>query len=194
MTTPLYPAFHKRIEDATHVLIQDQVTPWAFFNSGKPMRVKTFHGKDITYEGIGFEGSPRLVFWNGYIQPFLEALIVQEISVAVALAKDRGVDARKLLPEVQGLLYAACHKVFTRMAEIDQRIQGKGFPDNIRIRSVEQELVNFKDFIAMHIDSELAMWKPKSALHSWFNDNPFWVWIIGGIAASSVTIALALLA
>lgn len=189
MTTPLYPSFHKRIDDATHVLIQDQVTPWAFFNSGKPMRVKTFHGKLITYEGIGFEDSPRQVFWNGYIQPFLEALIVQEISAAVDMAKERGVDATQLLPEVQGLLYAACHKVFTRMAEIDQRIQGKGMPSSIRIRSVERELDTSKSFIAMHIDSELAMWKSQFKLSKWLTKHQAIVNIV--LAFTGVILAAA---
>lgn len=145
------------------------------------MRVKTFHGKQIEYEGIGFEGSPRHVFWNGYIQPFLEAMIVKEIEDAVAMAKARGVDGKLLLPEVQGLLNAACQKVFTRMAEIDQRIQGKGFPDNIKSRSIHFDLETFKQFIALRVDSEVAMWKSQVKQSNWLAEHQVIVSTVIGV-------------
>ena len=67
MTTLLYPTFQKRINDSFESLIKNQVTPWAFLNSGKPMRVQTLDKRQISYEGIGFEGSPEHVFWSRYI-------------------------------------------------------------------------------------------------------------------------------
>jgi hypothetical protein len=107
MTTPLYPTFRKRIDDAAEQLIQQQVTPWFFLASGHPFRVKKFDGQEISYEGIGFEGSPRDVFWSRYIDPFLEALATHEITTAVSMARERSIDARSLLPEVQRLLIEA---------------------------------------------------------------------------------------
>ena len=89
MTSPLYPTFHKRINDATEQIIKRQVTPWSFLTTGHPFRVKMFDGQQISYEGIGFEGSPRTVFWSRYIEPFLEDLCVSEIGAAVTLAKEK---------------------------------------------------------------------------------------------------------
>ena len=57
MTTPLYPTFCKRIDDTVDQLIQNQVTPWSFLTAGPPFRIKKFDGKEIAYQGIGFEGS-----------------------------------------------------------------------------------------------------------------------------------------
>ena len=74
MTTPLYPTFQKRISDSFDQLIKNQVTPWAFLNTGKPMRVKTHDNRPISYEGIGFEGSPEQVFWSSYVDPFMEEI------------------------------------------------------------------------------------------------------------------------
>lgn len=183
MTTPLYPTFKKRIGDATEQLIQKQVTPWFFLNSGRPFRVKKFDGREIAYEGIGFEGSPSDVFWSRYIDPFLEALVVTEITTAVSLARERGVDARLLLPEIQQLLNAASRKVLSKMAEVDRRLRGKGFPEKAVVRSVEWESKCMSDFIEEHITSELAMWKPKSKAEEWYERNKFWVWVAGILVA-----------
>ncbi len=72
MTTQLYPTFRKRVDDAIEQLIKQKVTPWSFLTAGPPFRIKSFDGKQIAYEGVGFEGSPRQVFWSRYIEPFLE--------------------------------------------------------------------------------------------------------------------------
>lgn len=183
MTTPLYVTFEKRINDAVDILLHKQVEPWAFFNSGYPIQVKRFDGRNILYQGGTFEGSPRQVFWSRYIEPFLENMVIQEISAAVAAARERRVDAKLLLPEVQGLLLSSCAKVFVRMAQTDQRLLGRGYPQSIPLRPVEREIANMKDFIEKHVRAELEMWKPKAWYEEWYERNKFWVWVVGTVAA-----------
>lgn len=189
MTTPLYPIFRKRIEDATERVIRDQVTPWAFLAADPPFKVKQFSGREISYQGIGFEGSPRTIFWGRYIDPFLETLAIEEIEFAVSSAKERKVDATLLLPEVQSLLNAAVQKVFREMAEIDRRLLGKGFPETVPLRSIEGETAQLYAFIEERVRRELAMWKPRSAVEEWYDRNKFWVWLVGivvGVAGLAV--------
>jgi hypothetical protein len=131
MTTPLYPIFRKRVSDPVEQLIRQQVTPWSFLTAGPPCRIKLFDGRQIAYEGVEFDGSPRQVFWSRYIEPFLEDLYISEITAAVSIARKRGIDARLLLPELQGLLSAGFREVYARMADVDQRLRGKGFPDRV---------------------------------------------------------------
>lgn len=181
MTTPLYPTFRKRIEDATERIIRDQVTPWAFLTAGPPFKVKQFSGREISYQGIDFEGSPRTIFWGRYIDPFLETLAIEEIDFAISSAKERRVDATLLLPEVQGLLVAAAQKIFGAMAEIDRRLRGKGYPESVPLRSVEGEVSQLRAFIDERVRCELAMWKPKSALEEWYDRNKFLVWVVGTV-------------
>lgn len=183
MTTPLYPTFRKRINDATEQLIQRQVTPWVFLTAGPPFRVKKFDGREIAYEGIGFEGSPRHVFWGRYIDPFLEALAIEEISAALSLARERGVDAKNLLPEVQGLLISAVQKIFREMADVDRRLLGKGYPERIPLYSTDSEVQRLTEFIEERFRSELAMWKPKPRPEEWYERNKFWVWLVGIVVA-----------
>lgn len=183
MTTLLYPISRKRIEDAADRIIRNQVTPWVFLTAGPRFKVKQFSGREISYQGIGFEGSPRTVFWGRYIDPFLEALAIEEIDFAVSSAKERRVDATLLLPEVQGLLIAAVQKILWEMAEIDRRLLGKGYPENASLRSVEGEVSQLRAFIEERIRCELAMWKPKSAVDEWYDRNKFWVWLVGIVVA-----------
>lgn len=158
--------------------MRDQVTPWAFLTAGPPFKVKQYSGREISYQGIGFEGSPRTIFWNRYIHPFLEALAIEEIEFAVASAKERRVDASLLLPEVQSLLNAAVQQIFREMAEIDRRLLGKGFPETVPLRSTDSEVGQLRAFIDERVRCELAMWKPRSAAEEWYDRNKFWVWAI----------------
>ncbi len=179
MTTPLYPTFRKRVDDAIELLIKQQVTPWSFLTAGPPFRIKSFDGRQIAYEGVGFEGSPRQVFWSRYIEPFLEELCVSEITAAITMARERRVDARLLLPELQGLLTAGFERVYARMADVDRRLRGNGFPGSVEPRPVEGAIQAMSHFLDERIRSEIAMWKPKSRVEDWYERNKFWVWVVG---------------
>jgi hypothetical protein len=183
MTTPLYPTFRKRVDDAVDQIIKQQVTPWSFLTAGRSFRVKMFDGKQIAYEGVGFEGSPREIFWSRYIEPFLEDLCISEIGAAVAMAKKRGVDARLLLSEVQNLLSVGCRRAYVSMADVDRRLRGKGFPDNVELRSIDREASAMAEFIEERVRAELAMWNPKSRVELWYERNKFWVWAIGFVVS-----------
>lgn len=179
MTTPLYPTFKKRVDDAIEQLIKQQVTPWSFLTAGPLFRIKSFDGRQIAYGGVEFEGSPRDVFWSHYIEPFLEELCISEIATAVSMARERGVDARLLLPEFRELLSSGIRKVYTRMADVDRRLRGKGYPDKVEPRSIEREVQAMNQFLDERILGEVAMWKPKPRLEGWYERNKFWVWLIG---------------
>lgn len=181
MTTPLYSTFQKRINDATDQLIQRQVTPWVFLSAGPRFRVKRFDGREITYAGIRFEGSPQKVFWSRYIDPFLESMAIEEIAVSVTLARERDIDARLLLPEVQGLLIAAAKRTFFQMAEVERRLLGRGDPESISLRSIERELQQIIEFIEERVRCEIVMWRPKPKLEEWYERNKSWVWLIGTV-------------
>ena len=147
MATPLQPTFKKRINDAIESLIQKQVTPWSFLMTGHPLRVRYLNGKEISYQGVGFEGSPREVFWSRYIEPFLEDLCVSEIAAAVAMSKDRGVDTKQLLLELQDMLLDGIRMVYGRMASVDRGLMAKGYPDKVKMRSVDREIDAMQQFL-----------------------------------------------
>lgn len=186
MTTPLYPTFKKRVDEAFEQVIKQQVTPWSFMTAGPPFNIKSFDGREITYQGIAFAGSPREVFWSRYIEPFLEHLCISEIEAAVLMSREQGVDARLLLPELQGLLSSGFRKVYENMANVDRHLRGKGFPNSVALRSVEPEIQYMDKFLDERTLAEIQLWKPKPWYEAWYEQHKFWIWLIGivvGIAS-----------
>lgn len=181
MATPLYPTLKKRVTDAIDQLITKQVTPWPFMKAGPPFRISRFDGRPIAYQGVAFEGSPRGAFWGRYIDPFLEDLCISEISAAVMMAKGKGVDGKSLLLEIQSLLSSGFTTVYERMADVDRRLRGKGYPQNVPLRPVEHEIQRMNRFLDERALAEIEMWQPKPWHQDWYENNKFWVWLIGAI-------------
>jgi diguanylate cyclase (GGDEF)-like protein len=168
MTTPLYPTFRKRVDDAFEQLIKQQVTPWSFLTAGPPFRINAFDGREIAYQHLNFEGSPSDEFWSRYIEPFLEHLCISEIETAVFMSSKKGVDAKLLLPELRELLSAGFKKVYRQMADVDRRLRGKGYPNSVALRSVESEIQRMDNFLDERIMAEIEMWKPTPWLEAGF--------------------------
>jgi hypothetical protein len=65
-----YPEITFTINNKFKQLMTDKLSPWVFFNTGKMTPIADFYGRTIQYSGVGFEGSPREVFWSGFIELF----------------------------------------------------------------------------------------------------------------------------
>ena len=183
MSTPLYPAFQKRIKDAFEQLVKNQVTPWQLLNSGTPFSLKNYDRNEIYYKGVEFEGSPEQVFWTRYIDPFMEEIVINEIEEAVKIAKEKNISLALLLPEIKTLLCSGVKMTLSSMAKTDQLLRAKGFPEKVHLRSIETNNSQMTRFIEVRIKSELEMWKPKSKLDNFYDNNKAIVWLTGIIVA-----------
>jgi len=177
--SPLYPTFRKRISDRIDGIIQHQVTPWAFLRTDQGVHVRHFDQREISIRGVEFEGSPSIVFWSGYIEPFLEELCCSELGAAVEMSRARGLDLRIVLRDLKGLLSGGFSRVYERMALIDQRLRGKGFPNRVTRRRVDSNVWKMDHFLEEFIVAELAMFKPKSRIELWYERNQFWISLFG---------------
>jgi hypothetical protein len=147
--TPLYAKTKQRIEDFYVDIERNKLTPWAFLRTGKMQEVKDYYGKSIWYQGdgIGFEGSPSLVFWEGFIEPFLEHGILDTLEQVAAEANKSNLDPEPCIAEAAGFLSGCISRVYYRMAEIDQRLRGKGFPENVKRRDVSHRIQDMTDYL-----------------------------------------------
>jgi hypothetical protein len=178
MSSPLYPLLETKVEDLWRRLDYSQISPWAFLAAGPLFRVADFHGRVISYQGIAFEGSPRQVFWGGYIEPFLEDLTEKIIKETLVLADERKQDAKIALSDASGLAKSVVRRAYGRMADIDRRLRGKGFPESLAIRSVELEIAGLDEFINKRIAAELAMIRPRWWINDFYSAHPFLFWLI----------------
>lgn len=182
--SPLLPVLEKFIRDEWIVLERKQLTPWAFFNSGDKMTVQDFYGRQIGYSGVKFEGSPRLVFWSRYIEPFLEDLAFRSIDLALRLSAEKKIDVRAPLLETQGLLNSYVRKAYERMADIDRRLRGGGFPQSVPPRDTTNEQETMRQFIEARISGELRAVQPSpaprwKAVNLWFKEHPLFGFLVG---------------
>jgi hypothetical protein len=176
--TNLYPIINKLINDEWVRLHRDQIIPWVFLNTGRVFRCKDFYGKEIQYQGVLFEGSPREVFWGRYIEPFLEDISYRAIDQTIQLCNEKMEILKEPLLETSELLKILVRKAYDLMADVDQRLRGSGFPQNIMKRSVDGEIAAMDIFIDDRVKSEIAMYKPPVKSIKFYHEHPFLFWSI----------------
>lgn len=130
MAPVLHPLVDKLTKDKTKIIIDNQIVPWAFFLTQQGINVKKFNGKTISYSGIKFFGTPVDVFWNGYIEPYLENLIVTSITVTSSQIKESKLDPRPELDCLSQNLYGCVKKIYKEMQRIDQNLKNSQFEYN----------------------------------------------------------------
>lgn len=154
-----YPIIQKRLKDEFLKIINDQVTPWCFMTTSTGLKLKRFDGRQINYRGVAFSGSPEHVFWGGYIEPFLEHISFSIIEDVVERCKTRKTELQPVLKDVQELLRLGFVNVYERMADIDRRLGGKGYPDRIQLKNIDSYIKKMEAFVSRRIESELTLWK-----------------------------------
>jgi hypothetical protein len=152
--TDLYAKTRKEVTDL-HQQICDKLTPWYFFNTG--LQITNFHGKTVCYQGIEFEGSPRLVFWEGFIEPYLENGCVNILEKTVKTCRAGKLNPEPYLEEAAALLVILVEKTYTKMADIDQRLRGRGFPRNVQRRQVNHKIEKMGQYIREHLAAILLL-------------------------------------
>jgi len=179
--SPLYPAMEKFIRDAWDRLDRNHLTRWSFFNVGKDLTVQDFYGRKISMGGgnLAFDGSIRDIYWQ-FAKPFLEDITVRAID-EVARRAEGQCDLRQPLLETQGMLVSFTRKTYQRMATIDRRLRGKGYPESVPMRDDSREVAEVEAFIARHVDGRLRLIPEFSRWARWnqrFKDHPLLVWIV----------------
>ena len=159
--SPAYSFIKERVELEFRKLEDGKVTPWAFFSSGKELRLTNFIGKEIRYSGISFDGSPRRVFWRGFIQPFLHDVVSRSLSKTRTFCLMNGIDPERPLKETASLLMAGIKGIYRRMSDIDQRIRGKGYPYTVPRYDGVTETALSEEFVRERLSAELLL-----ALHT----------------------------
>jgi len=181
----------KLINDEWVRLDRDQITPWAFMTAGPPFRIKDFYGKQISYQGIGFDGSPSHVFWGRYIEPFLEDSVDRLVKETLKLCEEKHQSPQEPLAELGGLLKSLAHRAYGRMADIDQRLRGNGYPDSVGQRRTDREFSRMEEFVDQRIAAEQVMIKPKLRINEFYNEHPFLFWLIALVVSAIIGLVTA---
>jgi hypothetical protein len=175
------------IESEYEKLRREKITPWSFFNSGHPITVIDFYGKEIKYSGVKFEGSPELTFWSGFIEPFLKDIIFRTFDNTIHLCREKKLYSAEPIRETGQLLKVLVSKVYSDMADVDRRLRGGGYPQNIKKKDVSDKVQPILNLINERVDSELSL---RNKLNEFYDYNQGLIWLAG----ISISIAWILIA
>lgn len=153
-----YPEITFAVENKYKQLNTEKLTPWVFLNTGKMVPIKDFYGRTIHYRGaVRFEGSPREVFWGGFIDPFLEDIFVWAFEFTIDHAKKRNLDRREPILYTRECLTNGLYLIYNEMQKIDRNLRGNGYPDRVSPRDVSQEINKMQIKIDEYRDSVLEV-------------------------------------
>jgi len=158
-TTPLYPITHRIVTEVDRVMT-DRITTWRMFSAKWSLHTEDFYGKPIHYEGVRYEGSPRLVFLGRFIEPFLENGIVQTIEKVHREANQRGLDPQPHVSEAISLLHLLIRKTYTNVGHTDKVLRGNGFPDSVEALDVTDKIARMDAYLKEYSEAFL-MRSPK---------------------------------
>lgn len=117
------------------------------------LQIEDYYGKPIRYEGVKFEGGPQRVFWNGFIEPFLENGIIDTLKQVNAECIQRKLNQDEYLSEAKELLSLWVEKTYKDMSRTDQVLRGNGYPDSVKPVDVEGKINRMKRFIEDHCET-----------------------------------------
>ena len=148
--TELYSITQKRVAELDRI-ISDKLMKWRMFSAEWKLHVTDCYGKEISYEGVKYEGSPQLVFWSNFTEPFLENGTTDVLNKTHKECQDRNLHPDKYLKEAVQLLKALTRKVFKEMSRIDQELRGNGYPNSVKPQDVTEKITKIDQFIKVHL-------------------------------------------
>jgi hypothetical protein len=137
--TPLYPIIRAYVEEHARV-ISEKLMAWRMFSANWRLDVTDFYGKRISYDGAMYEGTPEVVFWDGFIEPFLRNAVEATLKDVLSECGERSLDPARYLDEACVLLEALVEKTYTKMSDIDRHLRGHGFPKSVQPRTVSHKI------------------------------------------------------
>jgi hypothetical protein len=171
--SPIYDLIKAEVERAGNNLIKKKIEPWVFFTV-KGVKIEKSDGTQINISaGFEFSGSPRLVFWDGFVDEELIALALSLFENARSKAITHGVSTESSILACYDCLSGLVLRVFDRMADIDKRLRGKGYPNSVSKENIGERNSNLnrviEKFAEAHIASAKASKNKNSSKASWFN-------------------------
>ena len=157
MKTSEYPEMTFVIEQAFKQLEAEKLAPWTFMKAGKMKSIEDFNGRRIHYPGIvDLEGSPRQVFWDDFIEPFLEAIFIWAFDLSLAYAEKRKLHPNPVVQHARLCLSRGIYWIYARMQDIDRMLSGKEFPNQVAQHDTSRQIESMHIRLQEYHDAAVA--------------------------------------
>ena len=148
--TALYPWTKRQVQSLDKDIL-DRITKWRMFCAKWTLKIKDFHGKEISYSGVKFEGSPRHVYW-GYFGPFFTNGIAKVLEDVTQECISRGLKPKEYVLETAELLKIMVSRLYEQISRTDQVLRGNGYPERVEKRDVSTNIKAMHSYIEKEID------------------------------------------
>lgn len=157
--TQLRPRIKKRVDELYDKIDNEKLKPWVFINAGVPVKVTKHDGSVISYEGGGFTGSPRVVFWSDdFMPPFIEDAIVKAFDQTIEECRANGIDPKPHLFETNLVLSDFIYRIYNRMASIDSKLTSEGTSEKVQHKKdVTDEINRMRQSLERHYGAALLL-------------------------------------
>lgn len=118
---------------------------WYRLGYGGQMEIERPNGKKISYAGVGFDGSPREVYWGTWSEDFFQDEIPKILSNVADLAIRAKEDVSKSIDEAVNSLIRLIEKFYGAMVSVDQRLMGDGIRMGVR-RDATVKIESVKEY------------------------------------------------
>jgi hypothetical protein len=155
--TPLQARTKKRINDIYKKIEDEKLNPWLIINTGAKLQITKYDGEIISYEGGTFEGA-RVIFWSDdFIPPFIEDAIIKVFDQTIEECRKNNLDPKPYISEARSLLFGFIYNVYSRMADIDQKLCSKGHSEKVGRKDVSYEINKMKECLRKHYDAAVLL-------------------------------------
>ena len=145
----LYPITFQKIK-ALDIVISDKLMALKMFSARWKLQTTNYYGKEIHYEGILFEGTPEIVFWDNFIEPFLENGVIDILNATYQMCAEKNLEPHTYINEACDILKRLNQKTYKTMSRTDQILRGNGYPDSVTPKNVDDKIKNMDSFIDTH--------------------------------------------
>jgi serine/threonine protein kinase len=118
-----------------------------------------------------FDGTPKEIFWNGFIEPFLKDIISRAFAYTRGFCTDHKLDPVKPMNETAEELRFGVERIFARMIDIDRRLRGKGFPNTVSPYNPAGKIRAIDTFLQERLRAEIAIFPKRKRCQSEGSEN-----------------------
>ena len=156
--TKLFAITRKKVCDFYETILNDKLWPWRFYDT-HGVRVTRHNGQIISSKGK-FGGTIKLVFWEGFIEPFLEDAIEEVLQQTAKTCRELKPDSGPYIRETVSLLRGFTESIYKEMVRIDWGLTGRGDPRGIIPESVQDKIVKMNRYTQEHAVAAKLMASP----------------------------------
>ena len=185
--SPIAEKIRQSLNDSYETLDREKLTRWLMSRaSNTDLGIVNCHGQSIgTGLGCKFEGSVRLIFWS-FIKPCIVANAQAACDTLNATLPAYSPSQRgETLDSVEAHLKGYATRIYTRMVDLDRRMRGNGFPEQVTPYDPQKEITAAHEMIAHKLAILRAHYGSTPPTGLLIKGKMFWIkhwqWIIGAM-------------